>query len=104
MHRTEELAEESTPSETKKENPQYFYVSQGHVQLEEEIVSQSTEGKISNQVHNPRDFRLPKVNNLYHAWIVTILSRECSCQDILNVAGVATYPETNEFGKISHNQ
>ena len=49
MHRTEELAEESTPSETKKENPQYFYVSQGHVQLEEEIVSQSTEGKIPNQ-------------------------------------------------------
>lgn len=34
MRGTEELADESAPSETEKEIPQYYYVSQGHVLLE----------------------------------------------------------------------
>ena len=33
--------------------------------LEVEIVSQGTEGKVPNQVHNPGNFRPPRVNNLY---------------------------------------
>ena len=34
MQGTEELADESAPVETDKKNPQYYYLSQGHVLLE----------------------------------------------------------------------
>ena len=35
--------------------------------LEVEIVSQGTEGKVPNQVHNPGDFGFSIINYLYHA-------------------------------------
>ena len=35
--------------------------------LEVEIVSQGTEGKVRNQVHNPGDFGFSRINYLYHA-------------------------------------
>ena len=42
-------------------------------------------------------------------WLATIianiiLAKECLCQEILDVGGVTTCPETNEFEKIPDNQ
>ena len=34
--------------------------------LEVEITSQSTEGKVPNQLHNPGNFGLSRINYLYH--------------------------------------
>lgn len=72
MHRTEELADESPPSETEKESLQYYYFPRDMYSLEVEIVCQSTEGKVPNQVHNPGDFRLSRIYYLYHAYIATM--------------------------------